>query len=105
MQQAGSRSRFTLNPNLVPASAYPICRARAMMRLQRTERPVRTHQHVNGSILANQDRYVTGFQLDAVRGSRSFENSLGVSQEIRHEMLIAPNGAMFSFFGNSLFSK
>ena len=56
-----------------------------MMRLKRTERPIRTHQHVDGSILANQDRHVTGFQLSAFRGSRSFENALGVSQEIRHE--------------------
>ena len=56
-----------------------------MMRLKRTERPIRTHQHVDGSILADQDSQVTGFQLGAVRGSRGFENALGVSQEIRHE--------------------
>ena len=67
-----------------------------MMRLQRTERPIRTHQHVDGSILANQDRHVTGFQLDAVRGSRGFENALGVGQEIRHETLIAPERRILS---------
>ena len=56
-----------------------------MMLLQGVERPIRTHQHVDGSILANQDSYIAGFQLCAVRGSRGFENALGVSQEIRHE--------------------
>jgi hypothetical protein len=60
-----------------------------MMRLQRIEGPIRIHQHVDGAILANQDREITGFQLSAVRGSRSFENTLGVCQEIRHKILIA----------------
>ena len=60
-----------------------------MMRLQRAERPIRTHQHVDCSILPNQDSHVTGFQPGAVRGSRGFEDALGVCQEIRHETLIA----------------
>jgi hypothetical protein len=67
-----------------------------MMRLQRTERPIRTHQHVDGAILANQDRHVTGFQLGAIRGSGGFENALGVCQEIRHEILIAPERRVLS---------
>ena len=35
------------------AAADPICCSCAVMRLQRTEGPIRAHQHVDGAILPN----------------------------------------------------
>lgn len=67
-----------------------------MMRLQGIDRPIRIHQHADGSILADQDRQSARFQFSAVRRSRGFENALGVGQKIAHQTLIGPEDDILS---------
>ena len=62
-----------------------ISRLCPVVRLQRFDRPVRTHQHPDRSILS----YENG-EIGACAGSGGFEDALGVLQEIGHEILIEP---------------
>ncbi len=56
-----------------------------MLRPERIERPIRSHQHADVSVLADQDSEIAGFGLALSRG---LEDAFGVLYETGHEMLI-----------------
>jgi len=97
-EQTGVRSGFALDPHPDTVMADSIGGPCAVVRFERVKGPVGSHEHVDGSILPDQNSQISRCQLRAVRRNRGFEDALGIRQEIRHTLLIETDRRMLSRF-------